>query len=78
LVLYVHDTKVYKIIFEAKHETLKRAKKVGIHALFTRVENILEEKIFIPKETYDISKGKFIIQYNFKTRDYKIFSGEMV
>jgi hypothetical protein len=78
IVIYTDDSKVYKVLLHAYQSTLKKAKMKGINSLFTFYEkdNLAGSyKILSPKE-YDISKGRFIIQFSFKTREFKIFAGE--
>jgi hypothetical protein len=76
VVLYTCDGEVYKIFIEAHDSTLKRAKKVGINDKFTLIkEGLPRNKIISPKE-FDISKGKFIVQFSFKTRGFNVFPGE--
>jgi hypothetical protein len=76
IVLYTSDAEVYKILLDANPKMLNRAKKVGIQGALTFVkDNLPKNKIVSPKEK-DISKGAFIIQFSFLTRDFKIFSGE--
>jgi hypothetical protein len=76
--IYIDDRKVYKVLLHAYHCTLKKVKKVGIYNLFTFLEKDKLPNYYMinsPKE-FDISKGRFIIQYSFKTRELKIYPGE--
>ena len=82
---YIKDSKVYKIVLQAYRETLNKSKKVGIKSWFTIItEKLPQNSIISPKEMKlndkevpcDISKGFYVLNYSFKTREFKIFAGD--
>ena len=82
---YIKDSKVYKIVLQAYRETLNKSKKVGINSWFTIItENLPQNTIISPKEMKlndknvpcDISKGLYVLNYSFKTQEFKIFAGD--
>jgi hypothetical protein len=74
--LYINDAKCYKIILSCDPNIVKKAKKAGITQRFTIIEEGLPDNILISPETYDISRGQFILQYVRRNQDINICVGE--
>jgi hypothetical protein len=74
--LYIDNAKCYKIVLSCNPDQLKRAAKAGIKARFTIIhEGIPQIRISNPP-TFDISRGKYFLQYSFRTREILIYAGE--
>jgi hypothetical protein len=86
IIMYLNEGKCYQLLLHAYPCTLKKAQKVGLNGLYTKKEVDLDYIIktpwgIVPKgkeklEEYDISKGKHIVQYSLKNRDYQIYKNE--
>ena len=71
LFIYLHDSKVYKVILSINPNQIKKAKKLGITKQYTTV--FLDD---IPLKIKETEKGNYIIIYNVNNASYSIFDGE--
>jgi hypothetical protein len=89
LILYVDKCKVTRILLEVNPELLNKSKKVGLPERFNYIIDNLPQDLLLPNlnveipkrgnktefRTYDLSKGKNLIQYDFKTKQILCFEG---
>jgi hypothetical protein len=74
--LYTDNARVYKIILSTNPDQLKRAAKVGIKARFTIIHEDIPQIPIQNPPTFDISKGKYFLQYSLRTKDVNVYPGE--
>jgi hypothetical protein len=74
--LYTDNARVYKIILSCNPDQLKRAAKVGIKARFTIIHHNIPQIPIQSPPNFDISRGKYFLQYSFRTTMINIYRGE--
>ena len=73
--LYTNDLHVYRVLLVCRYDATPRLmKKSGLTEQYACIE--IDPPVRIKNTEIDISKGKYILQYDIKTHSIGIFNGE--